>query len=191
MEVSNLALPQSVPPNVSLNISTKSQIREIDLKILDATFKEAKGKKKEDPSSSLSPSGALNLSADQIVARLNEILNEKYAVKIEDLNPDDYTPEKTAERIFNGVVGLFAAFSKQNSNLEPEELLNKFMTEVRKGVDAGYSDAVSILENLGAFRFDGVKDSIAKTKELLDEKLNSFEEYKLKELKPSTSGEEN
>ena len=92
------------------------------------------------------------------------------------------TPDATAERIVSGVTAFFDAYAKQNPDLEGEELIESFMKEVRSGVDKGYDEAFKILEDLGAFEFDGVKDGVQQTKALIESKLQAWESAKRKEL---------
>jgi hypothetical protein len=135
---------------------------------LDASFYS----KQSDPSSNISK--ALTLSAQQIVAKLNELIKDKYPQGIENLKPQDVSSEATADRVVSGITALFDAFSKQNKDLSPEELVSKFAAEAKKGVDQGYGEAKDILEGLGAFEFEGVESSIEKTRELILQKLDRF-----------------
>ncbi|RIL10734.1 MAG: hypothetical protein DCC75_03725 [Proteobacteria bacterium] len=125
---------------------------------------------------------ALGLNAQKIIDKLNELLKEKYGKKIEELKPEEVTPEATAERIVSGSTAFFAIFAKQNPNLEGEELLEAFMKEVRSGIEQGYSEAYGILEDLGAFNFKGVREGIEQTKVLIEEKLSKFESFMRKQL---------
>lgn len=127
-------------------------------------------------------SKSLSIKAQKIVDKLNELLKSKLPNGIESLSPEEVTPEATAERIVTGAVSLFEAYARQNPNLDPEQLLKNFMSEVRKGVDSGYSDAYGTLESLGAFEFNGVKEGIEKTKGLIEEKLQAFEKQKRQDL---------
>lgn len=120
-------------------------------------------------------SKSLTLSAKEIVSKLNELLKEKFPEGIESLKPEDVTPEKTSDNIVSGITAMFSAYAKSNEDLEPEELISRFMAAARKGVDQGYGEASNILEGLGAFEFEGVKDGIEKTKSLIEEKLKAFE----------------
>lgn len=122
-----------------------------------------------------SVSKALTVSAKEIVSKLNELLKEKLPDGIESLKPEDVTPEKTSDNIVSGITAMFSAYAKSNEDLEPEELISRFMAAARKGVDQGYGEASEILEGLGAFEFDGVKEGIEKTKALIEEKLKAFE----------------
>lgn len=117
---------------------------------------------------------SLTVLADKVLNKLDELLKNDLPEGVRSLNPEDHTPEKTAERIVSGVVGLFGVYARQNPELEGEELIDSFMAEVKKGIQTGYEDAVGILDGLGAFEFDGVKSGIEETMRLVDEKLNAF-----------------
>ncbi len=118
---------------------------------------------------------SLTVLADEIVSKLDELLADELPDGIRSLRSEDYTPEKTAERIVDGVTGLLGVYAQQNPELEGEELISSFMKEVRSGVEQGYQQAASILGDLGAFSFDGVESGIAETMRLVEEKLVSFE----------------
>lgn len=130
---------------------------------------------------------ALTISAQEIVKKLNEILVDKFPDGIETLKPEEVTPQATADRIVTGSVALFSVFKAQNSNLDDEQLLTRFMDTIRGGIKSGYEDASGILEELGAFSFDGVKSSIEETMRLVEEKLVRFEQSKRQELGLSSS----
>ena len=109
--------------------------------------------------------------------KITEIIVEQLGVK-----PEEVTPEATADNIVSHVTSLFSIFQKQNPNLSDEDVLNKFLDEVKRGVKEGYDDAYSTLDSLGAFQFDGVKDGVEQTKKLIEEKLKKFEAQKREEL---------
>jgi hypothetical protein len=118
---------------------------------------------------------ALNLTGQEIVDKLNEILKDKLPEGIEGLDPSEVTPEKTANRIADGAIALFPVYKAQNPNLSEEELLDGFMKTIRGGIKQGYEEATVILEGLGAFNFEGVKEGIEKTMKLVEEKLQRFQ----------------
>ena len=125
---------------------------------------------------------SLTITAKEIVDKINEKLSASLPDGVQSLKPEDVTPEATADRIVKGVVGLYSIYAKQNKGLEGEDLLISFIDTVKSGIDAGYSDAIGILENLGAFHYDGVREGLAKTRSLIDEKLAKFETEKRSEL---------
>ena len=125
---------------------------------------------------------SLSISTQKIISKINELLKDSLPDGVESLNADDFTPEKTAERITTALTARYDAFAKQHKDLSPEETIDLFMSELRKGVDAGYSDAYETLKGLGAFDIDGIEDGTKETKRLIDEKLAAFEDSKRKEL---------
>lgn len=125
---------------------------------------------------------SLTVSAQEIVAKLNEILKAKLPDGIESLKPEEATPEATADKIVQGATSFFEIYKQQNPDLSNEDLLRKFMETIRSGIDQGYGQAVDTLEGLGAFQFDGVKDGIEKTKSLIEDKLKAYEAQKRQEL---------
>ncbi len=118
---------------------------------------------------------SLNLTAQEIVEKINELLKDKLPEGVESLDPSEVTPEKTATRIADGAIALFSAYKAQNPNLSEEELLDGFMETIRGGIKQGYEEAAGILEGLGAFDFEGVKAGIEETMKLVEEKLQKFE----------------
>ena len=163
----------------------------------NSTYK-TNNKSKSSSSSSLSADDTINVGmediyksltvlADEITGKLNDILGEDApAGGIASLNPEDFTPEKTADIIVKGTTAMMDIYAKQNPNLEGEELLNSFMKTIRGGIDEGYNQAKSILGDVGAFEFDGVEDGISKTMSLVEEKLQAFEDQWRKDNLSST-----
>jgi len=125
---------------------------------------------------------SLSITAREIMDKLNAMLAEDLPDGIQSLKPADVTPEATANNIVTGATAFFDVFAKQNPDMQGEELLNKFMDTIRGGIKTGYNDAVSILEGLGAFEFDGVKGGIEETMQLVDEKLAAYEAHMRKAL---------
>jgi hypothetical protein len=118
---------------------------------------------------------SLTVTAEEVLRKLEDILGSSLPEGVGSLKPEEHTPEASAERIYQGVIGLLPAFQKQNPELEGEELMKAFMSEVRSGVEQGYSQATGSLSSIGAFEFEGVEDSISKMMELLESKLVDFE----------------
>jgi|GEM_PF-5108083 len=124
-------------------------------------------------------SKSLEITAEQILDKINEALGPEYSVRSEE--PSKYTPEATAEKIFDGVTSLFNAYQRQNPTLNDKELLDSFMTTVRGGIEQGYSDALETLEAIGAFSLEGVKEGVEQTRILLESKLSAFQAQATKE----------
>jgi hypothetical protein len=128
-------------------------------------------------------SKGLAVLAKEVLKSLNEILKQDLPEGVYGLKPENHTPEATAQRIVDGTTALFSVFAKQNPNLEGEELIDKFMSTIRGGIEKGYNEAVGILEAIDAFQIDGVESGIQETMRLVDEKLLAFEESMKASLK--------
>ena len=119
---------------------------------------------------------SLTTLADEVLAKLEEILGDKLPNGIHGLKPEDHTAEKTAQRIVDGSTALLGVFAKQHPELEGSELITEFMKTIRGGIDQGYSEADAILGDIGAYDISGVKDGIDQTKKLVEQGLIAFEE---------------
>lgn len=133
---------------------------------------------------------SLLIKGQKIVEQLNELLKADLPGGLQSLKPEEVTPEATADRIVKQTTAFFDAYAEQNPELEGEELLNKFMDAVRSGVQKGYDEAYNILDGLGAFDFEGVRDGVEMTKALIESKLDAFESAKRKELGLEPTGVE-
>lgn len=125
---------------------------------------------------------ALNESTRSMVDKINALLKAKLPNGVQSLTPDQVTPEATADRIVQGSTASFDDYAKSNPDLNGEELLKRFLDNVRSGISQGYDDASKTLEAIGAFETEGVKAGIEKTRALIDEKLKAFELAKAQEL---------
>ncbi|QPO12769.1 DUF5610 domain-containing protein [Thalassospira sp. A40-3] len=130
---------------------------------------------------SLSSESANRLSADNIVAAINESL-QSTGLSIQGVNPDDYTPEGVADRILARVGDLIA--SNASSEAEAREIFD----QASRGIQAGLEDARAILDGLGALN-DEINGNINETEERLNEGLQSIEQ-RLTELFNSSASEE-
>jgi hypothetical protein len=90
-------------------------------------------------------------------------------------NKVDVSPEATATRIVSLATGFFQSFQGQNTDLTPEESLDKFMSIIGTGIEASFKDARDILENLSVL--DGkIATDIDSTYDLVQEGLQQFSE---------------
>jgi len=182
MEVEVSSYSNSAQPkfNSSSQIDINKANADIDIYLLNS----ASANPRSDKNSAKidDQSKALLISAQKIVAEINELLKGDLPDGIESLKPEDVTAEATADRIVTGSVAFFDLYAKQNPQLEGEELLNSFMSAITSGINRGYDDAFKTLEGLGAFEFEGVKEGVEKTKQLIFEKLAAFENTKRQEL---------
>lgn len=83
----------------------------------------------------------------------------------------DWSPDATAQRIFGFASGLLGVFRDQNPELSEEELLDKFESVVRGGVDEGYGQAIEILQglNVGEEVLNTAQTTIEKVHGLFDD----------------------
>ena len=131
---------------------------------------------------------SLTVLAQEVKTKLDEVLGYDTATLGDSSN---YTPEKTSDTIVQGTTALLSVYSKQNPDLEGEELISSFMKTIRGGISKGYEDAMSILGNIGALSFSGVGDGIAETMSLVEQKLQAFENnWRQENIVTSTSTEE-
>lgn len=88
-------------------------------------------------------------------------------------NQVDVSPEATATRIVSLATGFFHAFQQQNTDLAPEESLDKFMSIISGGIENGFKDARDILDSLSVL--DGkIATDIDSTYDLVQEGLKHF-----------------
>jgi len=179
MEVAN-GLSSPVEGGSVPLISPKESKSTIDIFLLEKATEKDKRDKADARIDDLYKS--LTITAREVIAKLNELLKEELPDGIESLKAEDVTPEATADRIVKQVTAFFDIFARQHPELEGEELVGAFMTEIRSGVERGYNDAFQSLEDLGAFQFDGVQAGVEETKRLIGEKLDQYEKQKRIEL---------
>ena len=117
---------------------------------------------------------SLTMLADEVLAKLEEILAEDLPDGIRNLKPENHTPEATADRIITGVSALFPVYAAQNPQLEGEELVDSFMKTIRGGIEDGYKQAENILGDIGAYEIEGVESGIEETKKIVEEKLEDL-----------------
>ncbi len=118
---------------------------------------------------------SLAVLSDKVLKKLEEVLGENMPRNVGTAIPEEYTPENTAQRIVDGVIGLLSVYAKQNSGKSDEEMISGFMAAVRQGVEQGYGEARDILEAIDALKIDGVSSTIEETLSLVGQKLDAFE----------------
>ncbi len=167
----NTQAPASV---LSANYSAKDQSNSL---VIDATLGSSSASTDQVSVSFEDLYKGLSIAGKTVIDKLNEILKAKLPNGIQSLKPEDVTSEATADRIAMGATSFFHVFATQNSNLQGEELLNKFMETIRGGIKKGYDAASATLEGVGAYQFDGVKQGVDETMGLVEKKLQQFEAY--------------
>ncbi|WP_114326477.1 DUF5610 domain-containing protein [Candidatus Colwellia aromaticivorans] len=110
------------------------------------------------------------------LAAINEALDptqESKPIQTAYDNQVDVSPEATATRIVSLATGFFPAFQQQNTDIAPEESLDKFMAIISGGIETGFKDARDILESLSVL--DGkIATDIDSTYDLVQEGLKHF-----------------
>lgn len=133
---------------------------------------------------------SLTVLGDEVIKKLNELLGDKVPGGIQSLKPEEHTSEATADRIVQGVTGLFGIFQAQHKDLEGEALMSAFLDTVRGGIKTGYNSAMGSLSDIGALQFDGVKEGIDKTMTLVEQGLQAFADHYLgKDKEPAPTQE--
>ena len=175
------AVSNSLSPASSINFSYQKTSFQYQSLVINATLVDSK----ETDTVSFNSSElnrALGLTADEIVAKLNEQLKGVLPNGLASVKPEDATPEATADRIVKAITGLFDVFSKSQSGDDDGKKLEEFMKQARAGVEQGYSEAYELLQGLGAFQFEGVEDGVKQTKALIEKKLAEFENTQREKL---------
>ncbi len=123
---------------------------------------------------------------DFLRARLEEKMGKLFE-KAADKNPElaaagpeaffntstDVTPEATADRIVGFALGLRGIFSRQNTELSQDEMMARFETEIRRGINEGFGHARGVLGNLDLLNPE-VEDNVDATWQLVQQKLSDF-----------------
>jgi hypothetical protein len=103
----------------------------------------------------------------------------------------DYSPEATAQRIFQFATGFFEAFKQQHGDMGDEATVNHFLDVIKSGIDQGFKEAREILKGLGVLQGD-IAANVDKTYELIQTKLGDWQKQMLDSLKggqPSAQAE--
>lgn len=86
---------------------------------------------------------------------------------------DYFSPEATAQRIVDFAMSFFPAYSRDNQDMSFEERVDSFKKMVEGAIDEGFKEAMSILGSMP----ESVTAEISKTRDLIQEKLDSFFEH--------------
>ena len=148
--------------------------------IVNATFGETSGVK-DDP---------LKLLFRTSVQQINDLLKKELggnevgnSGQVTPPNQDDFTPEKTAERIVDLSTAFFPAYREQNPDLSEEEALDKFLNVIGGGIDKGFAEAKDILKSLQVLQQGDIEKNIDSTYDLVQQGLSDFRNRILDSLK--------
>lgn len=84
----------------------------------------------------------------------------------------DWSAEATSQRIFEGTTGLFGVWRGQHPEMSEKELIDSFEKTIRKAVDQGAGEAMSILVNAGFG--NETKDTASETMAMVHDKFDAF-----------------
>ena len=93
-------------------------------------------------------------------------------------NPEDFTPENTAERIASFALNFYSAYQDQHPEMSEEEGVNSFIDLMSGAVEKGVNEARGILDGMGVLEGD-IAGNIDKTMALVQERFEAFRELKL------------
>ena len=83
---------------------------------------------------------------------------------------DQFGPEATAGRITDFALSFFPMFAKQHSDMSHEDQVDAYKNLVEGAIDKGFKEALAILGSMPK----SVTDSINQTRDLIQQKLESF-----------------
>lgn len=101
----------------------------------------------------LSPEATLKSAQARLEAHVRDELKQKFAAAGIDLDAaqgQDWSPDATAQRIFNFASGMIGAYRNQHPELSETAVVDKFETLMRGAVDKGYGQALEVLRGFGA-----------------------------------------
>ncbi len=85
----------------------------------------------------------------------------------------DVSPDATADRIVGFALGMKGTYARQNPDLDPQELMARFESEIRRGIEDGFGHARGVLGGLELLEGQ-VKDNVDVTWDLVQQKLEDF-----------------
>ncbi|MBF0358211.1 MAG: DUF5610 domain-containing protein [Magnetococcales bacterium] len=117
---------------------------------------------------------------DNTIAKLNGLMQELdgNAKPVEELDPAEHTPEKTAEYIVSMSTSFYEIYSQGHPDLENQEALDGFVELISGGIKKGLEEAKELLEGLNVLN-GLIEEGIDSTDSLIWEKMNTFYEDKL------------
>ncbi len=89
----------------------------------------------------------LKVVGAEVLSRLEKVLKTE-GIDLRGLAESDFTPEKIAERIMSSVQAAFGRFRQA----QPESDVGRFFSEVREGLEKGFSEARDVLQGVGALQ---------------------------------------
>ncbi|MCW8982943.1 MAG: DUF5610 domain-containing protein, partial [Gammaproteobacteria bacterium] len=110
------------------------------------------------------------------IESINEILAPELgegAIERAAENPEEFTPENTAERIASFALNFYSAYQQQHPDMAQEEGVNAFIELMTGAVEQGVNEAREILDGLKVLEGE-VEQNIDKTMALIKERFDAF-----------------
>jgi hypothetical protein len=127
-----------------------------------------------------SPVKVKSLDIDQINRALQtsigqkvEALFEKAGIEMSSIAGADWSAEATSDRLFKMNASLFEVWKSQNKNMSEIEQVDSFEKVIRKSMDQGASEAISLLSFKG-FAEDDITMTSRLTMKLVHERFDVF-----------------
>lgn len=109
---------------------------------------------------------------ERILASLNKSLALDGETPVEKLIPEDYSPEKVADRILSFVRLSMTMFASKGD--DDKALMHKF-DQALEGIERGFSEAREILEGLGVLN-GAIKEGVDNTYALITQGMEKLYE---------------
>lgn len=127
----------------------------------------------------------VSLSRGATVAEIQQVLQTKLSeqlaarfeaagISLEQARGLDMSEEATASRIAGFAAGMFDTFADQNPELEGDALIDRFSSVVHAAVSEGYSEALTVLDDMGLTENDDLLSVAQRTMELVHAKLDAL-----------------
>lgn len=110
----------------------------------------------------------LKVVGAEVLSRLEKVLKTE-GIDLRGLAESDFTPEKIAERIMSSVQAAFGRFRQAQQKSDA----GRFFSEVREGLEKGFSEARNILRGLGALQ-GKIAGDVDKTQDLTMQRLDDL-----------------
>jgi hypothetical protein len=105
---------------------------------------------------------------------INEALKDDFGDNaIQNAVSQDNTPQGTASRIVSLSTAFYEAYKQQHVGEDESEVLDNFITTLKKGVDQGFKEARQVLDGLKVLNGD-IASNIDKTYDLVQQGYADF-----------------
>jgi len=104
----------------------------------------------------------------QVLDKLGKVLNTE-GLGLTGLEKEDFTPEKVSDRIMSSIQAAYGQFRQA----QPDADADKFFSEVKEGLEKGFSEAKDILQGLGVLQ-GKVAEDVGKTEDLTMQGLDKL-----------------